>query len=437
MTARAVGSARPSTIRRAAICALVTAVVASVAALAAFQVLRTDHENRFVDRSRDESRLLLALISDLPAGRLPDVADVVNRSRRDRSISVDVVAVTGQGVVTSRPDLKLDDIPVGLRQPAAHPELPVTAETPDGAFLIVAATPERSTDRVFLFFAQDGLRADQDRLGWILAAAVGVLVVLAAWAGGASARRRLAEFTEQTERERKFNADMAHELRRPVAALVTAASLVDDVPASSLPAALQQPLAILVGQSRKLRALVDDLLLLARLEGGGYAPSPERLVLADAIDALAATHGWGDAVDLDLDHSVVVHADRRALIRTVTNLVTNALQHGGERVTIRVHRDGDDAVIEVQDDGPGVPADLLPGIFDRFVTGDRSEGSGLGLAIAKANAELLGGSLQATNVAGGGARIELRLPRAAAACTAPDRVSADPPLGTRAGTGSA
>ena len=102
--------------------------------------------------------------------------------------------------------------------------------------------------------------------------------------------------------------------------------------------------------------------------------------------------------------------DRRRLDVIVANLVGNALKHGGAPVRVAV-RPG---VIEVSDNGPGIPEDALPHIFDRFYKADtaraRSEGSGLGLAIAWENARLHGGTIEAAHAPEGGAVFTLRLP---------------------------
>jgi two-component system sensor histidine kinase MtrB len=97
----------------------------------------------------------------------------------------------------------------------------------------------------------------------------------------------------------------------------------------------------------------------------------------------------------------------------VANLVDNALEHGGSRVTVRLERDGDDALLEVADDGPGITADHLPHVFERFYKADPSRtgtGTGLGLAIAQENARLLGGSIEVDSEPGAGARFTVRLP---------------------------
>jgi len=121
--------------------------------------------------------------------------------------------------------------------------------------------------------------------------------------------------------------------------------------------------------------------------------------------------------DVVVDRDLCALGDRFRFHRVVTNVVENAQRHGGGVVLVRAYARDDRCVIEVDDDGPGIPAAELDGIFDRFHKVDRSRsshGSGLGLAIAREHARALGGSLQAENRERG-ARFVFTLPRATAA----------------------
>jgi two-component system sensor histidine kinase MtrB len=104
-----------------------------------------------------------------------------------------------------------------------------------------------------------------------------------------------------------------------------------------------------------------------------------------------------------------VDSDPRRIERVVANLVDNALEHGGGEASVLVG----DRRVEVRDDGPGIPAEELPHVFDRFWKGDPSRtgpGSGLGLAIARENARLLGGDVTVESESGQGAAFTFRLP---------------------------
>jgi two-component system, OmpR family, sensor histidine kinase MtrB len=128
-----------------------------------------------------------------------------------------------------------------------------------------------------------------------------------------------------------------------------------------------------------------------------------------------------DTPGMTLPDGPIVLADRRRLERVVVNLVENALRHGAAPVTVDTRTDtgpaGEPLVrIAVTDNGPGIPSEHLPYVFDRFYKADpsraASRGSGLGLAIARENARLLGGEVTAANVSGRGARFVITLPAA-------------------------
>jgi two-component system sensor histidine kinase MtrB len=210
---------------------------------------------------------------------------------------------------------------------------------------------------------------------------------------------------------RRFVADVAHELRTPVAALVAEASLLRDH-LDALPQDARRAGQLVVHDIARLRSLVEDLMELSRFDAAGeevrLAPTDiGRLVR----DAASARHR--DAV-LELpDDRVVIDTDPRRLERIVGNLLDNAREHApGALVVVRVRQAHDEVRVAVLDRGPGVPADRLDRIFERFFMADPSRrgGSGLGLAIAAENAALLGGRLRARNREGGGLEIELSLP---------------------------
>src|SRR5439155_1008975 len=168
--------------------------------------------------------------------------------------------------------------------------------------------------------------------------------------------------------------------------------------------------------SQRMRRLVADLLLLARTDVGRVAahePCDLAQVVVEAAGELGPVSGDHDIV-LDV-HPAVVEAARDELHRLTVNLVENALRHtpAGTQIHIWTDASNGEATLIVQDDGPGVPAELAPTLFERFVrgAGDRGGSFGLGLAIVKAVAESHGGSvaLEPTEP-GRGARFVVRLP---------------------------
>src|SRR5439155_18534053 len=169
---------------------------------------------------------------------------------------------------------------------------------------------------------------------------------------------------------------------------------------------------LLAADVARLRRLTEDLLEISRLDAGSEATDTDLVNATAVIDAVLAAHGWREQAAMDAGQ-VVLETDRRRLERILANLIGNAVEHAGAGVRVRVVREGDTVVIEVADNGPGIPADALPHVFERFFKADRSRaggGTGLGLAIARENATLLGGSLTAASEPGHGATFTLRLP---------------------------
>ncbi|MFE0255102.1 ATP-binding protein [Streptomyces sp. NPDC059010] len=198
------------------------------------------------------------------------------------------------------------------------------------------------------------------------------------------------------EAERRVTADIAHELRTPVAGMSTAVGLLPPGRASELVA----------GSVQKLRGLVEDVLEVARMDAQVAAvDTEEREVSAMARRAIASL----DEVELQVVADAVVTTDPRRVERILTNLATNALRHGAPPVRIQI----DGPIIRVRDHGPGYPADLLAVLHtsgpQRFRTGSLTGGTGLGLTIATGQARLLGARLTFRNHAEGGAEAELEL----------------------------
>ncbi|MFI2615565.1 ATP-binding protein [Streptomyces sp. NPDC018584] len=226
---------------------------------------------------------------------------------------------------------------------------------------------------------------------------------------------RLARTTNETltaletsvERQRRFVADASHELRSPIASLRTQLEV-----GAAHPELLDVDGA--VEDTVRLQELAADLLLLARLDAG-EKPGGARVDLA-AFVREELSQRTRDRVDVHTDlKSVEVAGSRGQLARVLGNLLNNAQRHARSRVTVTTRTDGMWAVLEVSDDGSGVPPGERERIFERFVRLDdartRDEGgAGLGLAIARDVAARHGGTLVVGEAPSGGARFELRLP---------------------------
>ncbi|MFJ8644754.1 sensor histidine kinase [Streptomyces sp. NPDC093546] len=220
----------------------------------------------------------------------------------------------------------------------------------------------------------------------------------------------LAALEASVERQRRFVADASHELRSPIASLRTQLEV-----GAAHPGLLDVPGA--VADTVRLQQLAADLLLLARLDAG-ERPGRTRLDLAELVREEVARRA-GDRVPVRVEaagEGVDVSGSRGQLARVLGNLLDNAQRHAATRVTVTVRREGREAVLAVEDDGPGVPEAERERIFERFVRLDdarsRDEGgAGLGLAIARDVATGHGGTLAVRRSPSGGALFELRLPR--------------------------
>jgi signal transduction histidine kinase len=226
---------------------------------------------------------------------------------------------------------------------------------------------------------------------------------------------RLARTTNETltalqtsvERQRRFVADASHELRSPIASLRTQLEV-----GAAHPELLDVDGA--VEDTVRLQELAADLLLLARLDAG-EKPGETRVDLAAFVrEELSQRTRDRAEVRTDLK-STEVAGSRSQLARVLGNLLNNAQRHADSRVTVTTRSDGAWAVLEVSDDGEGVPPGERERIFERFVRLDdartRDEGgAGLGLAIARDVAARHGGTLVVREAPSGGALFELRLP---------------------------
>lgn len=218
----------------------------------------------------------------------------------------------------------------------------------------------------------------------------------------------LAALQASVERQRRFVADASHELRSPIASLRTQLEV-----GAAHPELLD--VAGAVEDTVRLQELAADLLLLARLDAG-EKPGQGRVELA-ALAREELSQRPADRVPVTTAlESVEVAGSRGQLSRVLGNLVTNAQRHATARITVTTRTEGAWAVLEVADDGSGVPAAERERIFERFVRLDdarsRDEGgAGLGLAIARDVAARHSGTLTVDEAPGGGARFVLRLPQ--------------------------
>ena len=228
----------------------------------------------------------------------------------------------------------------------------------------------------------------------------------------------LAARQKNEEQMRRFVADASHELRTPLASIRGYSELslraLRQAPAGADgPDAIESTTSSLEriqAQSLRMTRLVEDLLLLARLDEGRElvygTVDLTQLALEGLSDArpTAADHHW--VIDVP-DEPVTIVGDAGRMHQVVANLLANARTHtpAGTTITLRVGREGGDAVLSVHDDGPGIDPALREELFARFARGDTSRarqtgGTGLGLAIVKAIVDGHGGSISAASTPG-------------------------------------
>ncbi|MWA03807.1 HAMP domain-containing protein [Actinomadura sp. LD22] len=213
------------------------------------------------------------------------------------------------------------------------------------------------------------------------------------------------------ERQRGFVGDVSHELRSPLTGLRTQLELaLQDPEGEDWPAVARAALA----DADRLQGIVTDLLVLARL-GAGVPVERQRVDFGALVRTEVSRRHLRVAVEMDVAEGVAVQATPEQLVRLLTNLLDNAERHARSRIWVAVARDGPDAVLEVRDDGSGVPPEDRERIFWRFqrlAEGRRRDeaGTGLGLTISRNIARAHDGTLVVAEGDGGGARFVLRIP---------------------------
>jgi two-component system, OmpR family, sensor kinase len=229
----------------------------------------------------------------------------------------------------------------------------------------------------------------------------------------------LARLEAGVAERRQLVADASHELRTPLA--IMRAELDVTLAAGRLPPEAVDVLESEREEVERMSLIVADLLALARFDEGSQCLEMADLELAEVVEeAVGGRRSLAEARDVTLTQRVAavrVHGDAACLAQVVTNLVDNAIEHGGEggAVTVTLARRGRFAEITVADTGAGIPAADLPHVFERFYRADASRarttgGSGLGLSIVKETVEAHGGTATARSTPGAGATFVVRIP---------------------------
>jgi two-component system phosphate regulon sensor histidine kinase PhoR len=219
---------------------------------------------------------------------------------------------------------------------------------------------------------------------------------------------------------RDFVANASHELRTPVASIRSAVETLQG--AMDDPEAARSFLQMIARNATRLHQLVEDLLDLSRIESRELRLAPESMELGALADQMGRgfarqAQEKGIRIEVGEGREIRVDADRRALEQVLGNLLDNAVKYcpPGSRIRVHAAREGAYVRIHVADDGPGIAAEYLPRLFERFfrVDAGRSRelgGTGLGLAIVKHLVEAMGGQVRAESEPGRGAEFSFTLP---------------------------
>lgn len=443
---------------------VVVAVTTAVFGITSYVLIRQYRLERFEAGAKEDAAVVV-----FSASRRPTPAEFDDLLREfQRRANFEAVVVTGVPSFSSSPSITQRDVPPSLVPPDSPGEVTIARTDVAGEpFLVAAVTPAPSGSRFFFFFSEASVLESLEYyrnvllIGGVVAAVVAALFgrivarrTLRPVGAAAIASRKLAEglletrldtgrndefgqlaesfnrmaealatkmeeLAEAAARERRFTADAAHDLRTPVTGMVSAAAVIEDDLDRIAPPDVRPPIELLLGDVRRLHALVLDLLELAGLDVADAASGPDELPVLEAVKA--AAQSWADeaTVEADIDPGLRVLADRKRFCRVLGNLVANAMVHGGGRARVTARREGDWVYIDVADNGNGISEEHLGRIFDRFFKIDparSSGGSGLGLAIALEHARAQGGALSVANLDDGGACFTFALPAADAEC---------------------
>ncbi len=231
----------------------------------------------------------------------------------------------------------------------------------------------------------------------------------------------VSQLVDRLERDARFASDVSHELRSPLTTLATAAAVLQ-AHRSELSGSAQESLDLLTADLAIFQSLVEDLLEMARSDAGAVPLSIETTAAVElvrqSVRSAARRHGLAEP-PVEIAAAVeepLISVDRRRFERVMTNLIDNAHYYAGDATAVRLDYEAGQLAINVDDAGPGVPADERDAIFERFFRGraahDRgmARGTGLGLALVRDHVRAFGGSIHVLESPEGGARFQILLP---------------------------
>jgi heavy metal sensor kinase len=233
---------------------------------------------------------------------------------------------------------------------------------------------------------------------------------------GETLNQMLARLEEGLERERAFVDDASHELRTPLAMHKTELELA--LRYAKTPEEMRAAISSAIVEVDRLIQLAEDLLVLARSDEGKLALDLRRVTVAELLADVrerfsARIDETGRSLVIEPSDGLTVEGDRLRLEQALTNLVENAIEHGGGEITVHASESDGEVAIHVEDRGPGFAPEFIGRAFERFSRDDAArggDGTGLGLAIVEAIARAHRGSAHAANRKGDGADVWIALP---------------------------
>ncbi len=235
---------------------------------------------------------------------------------------------------------------------------------------------------------------------------------------GRTINSMLERLEDSFRRERQFSSDASHELRTPTSVIISQAEYA--LSPGTSPEEREKALGSILRQARRMSVMLGQLLMLARAENGKFRPDRERICFSELCEMVAleledSMEKRELALAMELEPEIYVQGDETLLMRMVTNLLQNAAAYNspGGRVALRLRREGEGCLLEVEDTGVGIAPEDLERIWDRFYRADPSrsgEGTGLGLPMVKWIVQLHGGRVEVRSAPGEGSVFRVRLP---------------------------
>lgn len=224
---------------------------------------------------------------------------------------------------------------------------------------------------------------------------------------------RFGRRLEDSERRFKsFFENASHELKTPIMSIQGYAEALE----KGVITDCKEATTVILEESDRMASLVDELLTLARIESGVMQPSMEACDLNEIVHhTLADFQFVVNKAGLTLhppsasEPPRLVHGNEAQITKALRSVLENALRYAEKNITLHLHKEGKDVVLQIHDDGPGIPKDDLPHLFDRFYSGEQGN-TGIGLSLAKQILQMHQGSIKAWNLPAGGACFSLRFP---------------------------